>query len=158
MCAASIPCSPLSNTCSPRCITTGRSPIVCTTSSRTAMSPCRPASSTWCAAILARAAWRLPRTPSRASATWCSSPRLTVWVKPWCRAPSTPDEFYVHKATLTAGRPAILRRNLGTKAIKMIYSDDRAHGRATRTVDVAEAERLRFCLTAHKYRIWPARR
>ncbi|MEK7666617.1 MAG: PEP/pyruvate-binding domain-containing protein, partial [Pseudomonadota bacterium] len=58
-----------------------------------------------------------------------------------------PDEFYVHKATLTAGRPAILRRNLGTKAIKMIYSDDRAHGRATRTVDVAEAERLRFCLT-----------
>jgi pyruvate,water dikinase len=57
-----------------------------------------------------------------------------------------PDEFYVHKATLAAGRPAIVRRNLGTKAIKMIYSDDRAHGRATRTVDVAESERLRFCL------------
>jgi pyruvate,water dikinase len=57
-----------------------------------------------------------------------------------------PDEFYVHKATLAAGRPAILRRNLGAKAIKMIYSDDRAHGRATRTVDVAEAERQRFCL------------
>jgi pyruvate,water dikinase len=57
-----------------------------------------------------------------------------------------PDEFYVHKATLAAGRPAILRRNLGTKAIKMIYSDDRAHGRATRTVDVAQPERQRFCL------------
>ena len=58
-----------------------------------------------------------------------------------------PDEFYVHKATLAAGRPAILRRNLGGKAIKMIYSDDRAHGRATRTVEVAEAERSRFCLS-----------
>src|SRR3989339_1532478 len=32
-----------------------------------------------------------------------------------------PDEFYVHKGTLAAGRPAILRRNLGSKAIKMIY-------------------------------------
>src|SRR3970282_2252267 len=58
-----------------------------------------------------------------------------------------PDEFYVHNATLAAGRPAILRRNLGTKAIKMIYSDDRAHGRATRTVDVAQPERQRFCLS-----------
>jgi pyruvate,water dikinase len=58
-----------------------------------------------------------------------------------------PDEFYVHKATLTAGRPAILRRNLGAKAIKMIYSDDRAHGRATLTVDVTEPERQRFCIT-----------
>ena len=58
-----------------------------------------------------------------------------------------PDEFYVHKATLAAGRPAIVRRNLGTKAVKMIYSDDRTHGRATRTVDVTEAERLRFCLS-----------
>src|SRR4030067_453204 len=58
-----------------------------------------------------------------------------------------PDEFYVHKETLAAGRPALLRRNLGAKAIKMIYSDDRAHGRATRTVDVPAAERLRFCLS-----------
>jgi pyruvate,water dikinase len=33
-----------------------------------------------------------------------------------------PDEFYVHKSTYQAGRPAILRRNLGSKAIKMIYS------------------------------------
>jgi len=58
-----------------------------------------------------------------------------------------PDEFYVHKATLAAGRPAILRRNLGAKAIKMIYSDDLVHGHATRTVNVAQAERQRFCLT-----------
>jgi len=58
-----------------------------------------------------------------------------------------PDEFYVHKATLAQGRPAILRRNLGAKAIKMLYSEDRAHGRTTHTVDVPESERLRFCLT-----------
>ncbi|MBS1247067.1 MAG: phosphoenolpyruvate synthase, partial [Proteobacteria bacterium] len=58
-----------------------------------------------------------------------------------------PDEFYVHKATLAQGRPAILRRNLGAKAIKMLYSEDRAHGRTTHTVDVPEADRLRFCLT-----------
>jgi len=58
-----------------------------------------------------------------------------------------PDEFYVYKSNITAGRPAILRRHLGEKAIKMIYSDDKAHGRTTQTVDVAEAERMRFCIT-----------
>ena len=58
-----------------------------------------------------------------------------------------PDEFYVHKATLAQGRPAILRRNLGGKAIKMIYSDDRTQGRTTHTVDVPEPERRRFCLS-----------
>lgn len=34
-----------------------------------------------------------------------------------------PDEFYVYKPTLRAGKPAILRRGLGSKAIRMIYSD-----------------------------------
>ncbi|MCF8821503.1 phosphoenolpyruvate synthase [Xanthomonas campestris pv. campestris] len=34
-----------------------------------------------------------------------------------------PDEFYVYKPTLTAGKPAILRRSLGGKAIRMVYSD-----------------------------------
>ncbi len=58
-----------------------------------------------------------------------------------------PDEFYVHKPTLEAGRPAILRRNLGGKAIKMIYSGDTAHGKTVETVDVPEAERMRFCLS-----------
>lgn len=56
-----------------------------------------------------------------------------------------PDEFYVHKPTLAAGRPAILRRNLGSKAIKMIYADD---GDApVKTVPVEEADRRLFCLT-----------
>ncbi|WP_419709676.1 phosphoenolpyruvate synthase [Pseudomonas sp. NFX224] len=58
-----------------------------------------------------------------------------------------PDEFYVHKGTLAAGRPAILRRNLGCKAIKMIYGDEAKAGRSVKTVDVDKAERARFCLT-----------
>ncbi len=56
-----------------------------------------------------------------------------------------PDEFYVHKAGLAAGRKAILRRNLGGKAMKMIYSDD-PDERVT-TVDVDDAEQRRFSLT-----------
>ncbi|WP_085577605.1 MULTISPECIES: phosphoenolpyruvate synthase [unclassified Pseudomonas] len=58
-----------------------------------------------------------------------------------------PDEFYVHKGTLSAGRPAILRRNLGSKAIKMIYGDEAKAGRSVKTVDVDKADRARFCLT-----------
>jgi pyruvate,water dikinase len=56
-----------------------------------------------------------------------------------------PDEFYVHKPTLAAGRPAILRRNLGSKAIKMIYADTGDH--PVTTVPVDEADRRLFCLT-----------
>jgi len=58
-----------------------------------------------------------------------------------------PDEFYVHKNTLAAGRPAILRRNLGSKAIKMIYGDEAKAGRSVKTVDVDKADRARFCLS-----------
>ncbi|KAF1010890.1 MAG: Phosphoenolpyruvate synthase [Pseudomonas fluorescens] len=58
-----------------------------------------------------------------------------------------PDEFYVHKHTLEAGRPAILRRNLGSKAIKMVYGDEAKAGRSVKTVEVDKAERARFCLT-----------
>ncbi|MFY9975903.1 MAG: phosphoenolpyruvate synthase [Chromatiaceae bacterium] len=57
-----------------------------------------------------------------------------------------PDEFYVHKPTLAAGRPAILRRSLGHKAIRMVYAPE---GSASPVVTeaVPEAERLRFSLT-----------
>lgn len=58
-----------------------------------------------------------------------------------------PDEFYVHKPTLAAGRPAILRRNLGSKALKMIYGSDASAGKSINTIDVAPADRMRFCLT-----------
>jgi pyruvate,water dikinase len=57
-----------------------------------------------------------------------------------------PDEFYVYKPTLAAGKAAILRRNLGTKAIKMIYSDAAEPGRSVKTVDVGLKERERFAL------------
>lgn len=58
-----------------------------------------------------------------------------------------PDEFYVHKETLAANRPAVLRRNLGAKALKMIYTDSSKPGRSVQTVDVAEALRQRFSIT-----------
>ena len=58
-----------------------------------------------------------------------------------------PDEFYVHKETLKAGRPAVLRRNLGAKAIKMVYAEGASAGKSVRTVDVDMADRQRFCLS-----------
>ncbi|MFK3799139.1 MULTISPECIES: phosphoenolpyruvate synthase [unclassified Pseudomonas] len=58
-----------------------------------------------------------------------------------------PDEFYVHKNTLEAGRPAILRRNLGSKAIKMIYGDEAKAGKSVKVIDVEAADRARFCLS-----------
>jgi pyruvate,water dikinase len=56
-----------------------------------------------------------------------------------------PDEFYVYKPTLRAGKHAILRRNLGGKAIKMIYAPAGSAERVT-TVDVPQADRSRFCI------------
>ena len=58
-----------------------------------------------------------------------------------------PDEFYVHKPTLKAGRPAILRRNLGSKAIKMIYSKGTGVGKTVETVDVDKEDRQKFSIT-----------
>ena len=56
-----------------------------------------------------------------------------------------PDEFHVHKGNLDAGRPAILRRGLGAKAVKMIYG--KSGGPNVVTVDVPAADRQRFSLT-----------
>ncbi|MCU7813148.1 MAG: phosphoenolpyruvate synthase, partial [Candidatus Thiodiazotropha sp. (ex Notomyrtea botanica)] len=56
-----------------------------------------------------------------------------------------PDEFYVHKGNVEAGRPAILRRNLGSKAIQMVYG--KANEERVVTVDVPEKDRQRFSLT-----------
>jgi pyruvate, water dikinase len=57
-----------------------------------------------------------------------------------------PDEFYVYKPSLRADKSAILRRNLGGKAIKMIYGEP-GSGERVKTVDVAEADRQRFSLS-----------
>jgi len=58
-----------------------------------------------------------------------------------------PDEFYVHKATLAQGKPAVIRRNLGSKMIKMVFSEKKEAGKSTRTIDVPEAERNVYSLT-----------
>ena len=56
-----------------------------------------------------------------------------------------PDEFYVHKPTLAAGRPAVLRRNRGGKAIKMVY--DESGEKTVKTVDVPLEQRRMFSLS-----------
>ncbi|MDA9006473.1 phosphoenolpyruvate synthase [Litoricola sp.] len=58
-----------------------------------------------------------------------------------------PDEFYVHKPTLEADRPAILRRTRGSKLIKMVYADSSKPGRSVETVDVDPTEHREFCVT-----------
>ncbi|MCQ9166060.1 phosphoenolpyruvate synthase [Arthrobacter sp. STN4] len=58
-----------------------------------------------------------------------------------------PDEFYVHKPALEAGRPAILKRGLGGKALQMTYTDCREIGRTIDFVPVEPALRKRFSLT-----------
>ncbi len=57
-----------------------------------------------------------------------------------------PDEFYLYKPALRAQRYAIVRRNLGGKAVKMVYAPPGSDARVT-TVEVPEAEQRRFCLS-----------
>ncbi|MDP3454772.1 phosphoenolpyruvate synthase [Methyloversatilis sp.] len=58
-----------------------------------------------------------------------------------------PDEFYVHKPMLAQGRPAVIRRTLGSKMIKMEFTASASAGRSVQTVDVTDADRQRFSLT-----------
>jgi pyruvate,water dikinase len=58
-----------------------------------------------------------------------------------------PDEFYVYKPTLRSGHRPILRRQLGSKKIRMVYADSAEPGRSVRTEDVAPADSGRFSLT-----------
>jgi len=57
-----------------------------------------------------------------------------------------PDEFYVHKETLAQGRPAILRRNLGGKALKMIYGEEGVAGKSVVTQRVDRELRRLFSI------------
>lgn len=60
-----------------------------------------------------------------------------------------PDEFYVHKPMLAAGKSAVIRRQLGSKLIKMTFATDaerKSTGKAVKTVDVADADRHRYSL------------
>ncbi|MCF6434447.1 phosphoenolpyruvate synthase [Pseudoalteromonas sp. MMG022] len=58
-----------------------------------------------------------------------------------------PDEFYVHKPTLNKGLPAVVRRNIGSKAIQMIYSSDESHGKQVEIVDMDPAKSAQFSIT-----------
>jgi len=58
-----------------------------------------------------------------------------------------PDEFYVFKPTLEAGKYPIVSRRIGSKLIKMEFDPARTEGRAVRTVDVAPEQRNRFSLS-----------
>jgi len=58
-----------------------------------------------------------------------------------------PDEFYVSKRALETGHYPILRRNIGSKAIKMVYNDDANDHATVRTVDVPRPDRDSFSLT-----------
>ena len=57
-----------------------------------------------------------------------------------------PDEFYVYKTALQQGRPAILRRSLGSKLIKMQLSTSNEVDQSVTTVEVDESDRLRFSI------------
>ncbi|MFE8103529.1 phosphoenolpyruvate synthase [Brenneria goodwinii] len=58
-----------------------------------------------------------------------------------------PDEFYVHKPTLRNNKPAIVRRNMGSKKIRMVYAASQEHGKQVQIEDVPEQQRTRFSLT-----------
>lgn len=58
-----------------------------------------------------------------------------------------PDEFYVFKPTLDAGKFPIIRKTLGSKLIRMEFETDASVGRTVRTVDVDPEDRCRFAIT-----------
>ncbi len=57
-----------------------------------------------------------------------------------------PDEFYVHKPTLAQGKPSIVRRTMGSKLIKMVFSDATRAGKSTSTIDVDTTDSDRYSL------------
>ncbi|AMN49849.1 MULTISPECIES: phosphoenolpyruvate synthase [unclassified Psychrobacter] len=61
-----------------------------------------------------------------------------------------PDEFYLSKRLLADGKPAIIRRNLGSKHKKMIYGDEGSTTKSVKTVDVEKEERMQFSLSTEE--------
>ena len=58
-----------------------------------------------------------------------------------------PDEFYVYKPALAKNCPAIIRRNIGEKAVKMVYASPPLNDKTVSTVKVSETDRAKFSLT-----------
>lgn len=57
-----------------------------------------------------------------------------------------PDEFYVHKPMLASGKLPVIRRNIGSKLIKMEFTEEAKAGRSVRTIDVPIEQRNRYSL------------
>jgi pyruvate,water dikinase len=58
-----------------------------------------------------------------------------------------PDEFYLYKPNLASGRPAILRKTLGSKTVRMVFADGVRAGASTANLAVADDDRNRFSIT-----------
>lgn len=61
-----------------------------------------------------------------------------------------PDEFYLSKALLKEGKPAVIRRNLGSKHQKMVYGDEGSTTRSVKTIEVEKEDRNQFSLTTEE--------
>ncbi|WP_296245719.1 MULTISPECIES: phosphoenolpyruvate synthase [unclassified Psychrobacter] len=61
-----------------------------------------------------------------------------------------PDEFYISKRLLENGKPAVIRRNLGSKHKKMIYGDEGSTKKSVKTVDVEKQDRMQFSLSTEE--------
>ena len=61
-----------------------------------------------------------------------------------------PDEFYLSKRLLENGKPAVIRRNIGSKHKKMIYGDEGSTAKSVKIVDVEKQERMQFSLTTEE--------
>ncbi len=77
----------------------------------------------------------------------CSSPQPGDSARWWFRVRVNPDEFYVYKPALRAGRLAIVRRNLGAKASRMVYASAATATERVVTEEVPKPDRERFCLS-----------
>ncbi len=63
-----------------------------------------------------------------------------------------PDEYYLSKALLESGKPAVIRRNLGSKQQMMVYGDSGEAGHSTRIIDVEKTDRQKFALNDEELR------
>ena len=61
-----------------------------------------------------------------------------------------PDEFYISKKLLANVKPAVIRRNLGSKHKKMVYGDEGSTSKSVKTVDVEKQDRMQFSLTTEE--------
>jgi len=58
-----------------------------------------------------------------------------------------PDEFYAYKPNVRAKKPAIVRRNIGSKTLRMVFADPTSHTTATRIEEVSSELQQQFCIT-----------